>query len=178
MCCLQSMNIYLFKRNNVYFRLPFDRGSLDRNSLDQNCVFSVAQKFHNQLIKFFYTFHLIKNSINCQKRTYGCWQLIETLIMSFWVILNFWSSDNFLGVWSNSLFKLSIKWKVSKNSIKWLVKFWSTEKWQFRSSEIRSSDCLPILNFKRLYDFFFNYINEHVLSNIIKKIIIMNTNIG
>ena len=36
-----------------------------------------------------------------------------------------------------------IKWKVSKNSIKWLVKFRSTEKWQFRSSEIRSSDRLP-----------------------------------
>jgi hypothetical protein len=37
-----------------------DRGSFDQNSLDQNCVFSVDQKFHNQLIKFFETFQLIK----------------------------------------------------------------------------------------------------------------------
>jgi hypothetical protein len=30
-----------------------DRGSFDQNSVDQNCVFSVDQKFHNQLIEFF-----------------------------------------------------------------------------------------------------------------------------
>ena len=37
-----------------------DTGSVDRISLDQNCVFSVDQKFHNQLIEFFETFHLIE----------------------------------------------------------------------------------------------------------------------
>jgi hypothetical protein len=37
-----------------------DRGSFDQNSLDRNCVFSVDQKFHNKLIKFFETFQLIK----------------------------------------------------------------------------------------------------------------------
>ena len=37
-----------------------DRGLFDQNSLDQNCVFSVDQKFHNQLIEFFETFQLIK----------------------------------------------------------------------------------------------------------------------
>ncbi len=62
------------------------------------------------------------------------------------------SSDRFLGVWPNSLFSLSIKWKVWNNSIKWLVKFRSSEKWQFRSSEIRSSDRLPTKHI----DFFHN----------------------
>jgi hypothetical protein len=80
--------------------------SLDRISLDQNCHFSVDQNFTNHLIEFFDTFHLIKSlnnefdqtpkklsldrnfkkpkipllelSINCQKRTDGFWQLIET----------------------------------------------------------------------------------------------------
>jgi hypothetical protein len=33
----------------------FDRGSLDRNSLDQNCHFSVDQKFHNHLTEFHLT---------------------------------------------------------------------------------------------------------------------------
>jgi hypothetical protein len=37
-----------------------DRGSFDQNSLDQNCVLSVDQNFHNQLTKIFETFHLIK----------------------------------------------------------------------------------------------------------------------
>ena len=37
-----------------------DRGSLDQNSLDRNCVFSVDQSFHNQLTKIFETFHLIE----------------------------------------------------------------------------------------------------------------------
>jgi hypothetical protein len=30
-----------------------DRGSFDRNSVDQNCVLSVDRNFHNQLTKFF-----------------------------------------------------------------------------------------------------------------------------
>jgi hypothetical protein len=30
-----------------------DRGSFDRNSLDQNCVLLVDRNFHNQLTKFF-----------------------------------------------------------------------------------------------------------------------------
>ncbi len=34
--------------------------SLDRNSLDRNCVISVDQNFHNQLTEFFETFQLIK----------------------------------------------------------------------------------------------------------------------
>jgi hypothetical protein len=59
-----------------------DRGLLDRISLDQNCLFSVDQKFHFQLINFFETFQFIKTFINdlikCQKRTYGFWQLIES----------------------------------------------------------------------------------------------------
>jgi hypothetical protein len=37
-----------------------DRRSFDQNSLDQNCVFSVDRKFHNQLIKFFETFQFEK----------------------------------------------------------------------------------------------------------------------
>ena len=63
--------------------------SLDRISVDQNCVLSLDQNYVNHLIKF----HLIESvdrnfkkpkipllelSINCQKRTYGFWQLIET----------------------------------------------------------------------------------------------------
>jgi hypothetical protein len=37
-----------------------DRGLFDQNSVDQNCLFSVDQNFHNQLTKFFETFQLIK----------------------------------------------------------------------------------------------------------------------
>jgi hypothetical protein len=37
-----------------------DRRSLDRISLDQNCLFSVDQKFQYPLIKFFETFQLIE----------------------------------------------------------------------------------------------------------------------
>jgi hypothetical protein len=36
----------------------------DRISLDRNCLFSVDQKFHFQLIKFFETFHLIETFNN------------------------------------------------------------------------------------------------------------------
>jgi hypothetical protein len=37
-----------------------DKGLLDQNSLDRNCVLSVDPNFHNQLTKIFETFHLIK----------------------------------------------------------------------------------------------------------------------
>ena len=37
-----------------------DRGSLDRISLDQNCVLSLDRNYVNHLIKFFDTFHLIE----------------------------------------------------------------------------------------------------------------------
>jgi hypothetical protein len=43
-----------------YMIYLFDRGSLDQISLDRNCLFSVDQKFHFQLIEFFETFQLIK----------------------------------------------------------------------------------------------------------------------
>ncbi len=41
-----------------------DRGSFDRNSLDQNCVLLVDQNFDNQLTKFLDTFQLIKTFNN------------------------------------------------------------------------------------------------------------------
>jgi hypothetical protein len=37
-----------------------DRGLFDRNSVDQNCVLSVDQNFHNQLTEFFEIFQLIE----------------------------------------------------------------------------------------------------------------------
>jgi hypothetical protein len=37
-----------------------DRGLFDRNSLDQNCHFSVDRNFHNQLTKIFDPFQLIE----------------------------------------------------------------------------------------------------------------------
>ena len=37
-----------------------DRGSLDRISLDQNCVLSLDRNYVNHLIEFFDTFHLIE----------------------------------------------------------------------------------------------------------------------
>ena len=63
-----------------------------------------------------------------------------------------WSNNSIkrlnIGVWPNALFQLSIKWKLWNNSIKWLVKFRSSEKCQFQSSEIRSSDHLPLAQLK------------------------------
>ncbi len=46
-----------------------DRGLLNWTSLDQNCLFSVDQKFHFQLIKFFETFHLIKKFDQVPKKS-------------------------------------------------------------------------------------------------------------
>ncbi len=37
-----------------------DRGSLDRISLDRNCVLSLDRNYVNHLIEFFDTFHLIE----------------------------------------------------------------------------------------------------------------------
>jgi len=53
-----EIKIYNCHWFNFFFRLfkivlIRDTGSLDRNSLDRNCHFSVDRKFHNQLIKFF-----------------------------------------------------------------------------------------------------------------------------
>ena len=47
----------------------------------------------------------------------------------------------------------SVKW----NSVKWLTKFWSSDKTQFRSTEIRSSDRFPFF-WIYLKSIFSNYI--------------------
>jgi hypothetical protein len=41
-----------------------DRGSFDRKSVDQNCVFSVDRNFHNQLTKILDAFQLIESFNN------------------------------------------------------------------------------------------------------------------
>jgi hypothetical protein len=41
-----------------------DRGSFDRNSVDQNCVLSVDRNFTNQLTKFLDAFQLIESFNN------------------------------------------------------------------------------------------------------------------
>ncbi len=66
---LQNSKVFFFlaDQNKNYCRPKMarkpDRGLFDQNSLDQNCVFSVDQKFHNQLIKFFETFQLIECTV-------------------------------------------------------------------------------------------------------------------
>ncbi len=52
----------LFKKNSISCNIMFcsDRGSFDRKSVDQNCVFSFDQNFHNQLTKIFDAFQLIE----------------------------------------------------------------------------------------------------------------------
>jgi hypothetical protein len=95
------MNCKLLECSNIN-----NRGLFDRKSVDQNCVFSVDQNFDNQLTTILDAFQLIEKfdqlpknnlqilavdrnflkakrpllelSINCQKRTYGFWQLIKT----------------------------------------------------------------------------------------------------
>ncbi len=47
----QTNKIVLKKYNCTFY----DRGSVDRISLDQNCHFSVDQNFTNQLTKFHLT---------------------------------------------------------------------------------------------------------------------------
>jgi hypothetical protein len=49
------------------------------------------------------------------------------------------ASDYF--TWSNFL----INWKASKILVNWLWNFWSTEKWQFRSTDFWSNDLLSFL---------------------------------
>ena len=50
--------------------------SFDRISLDQNCLFSVDQKFHFQLIEFFETFQLIEKFDQVPKKNL---QILETI---------------------------------------------------------------------------------------------------
>ncbi len=98
---LATARLYLKK-----ITVALDRGSVDQISLDQISWsnFSIKRLKSCHLIESF-----INDSINCQKRTYGFWHLIKILIMSFWVILNFWSSAKKelmdFGSWSK-LFKL------------------------------------------------------------------------
>ena len=99
------------------------------NSLDQNCVFSVDWKFHNQLTKFFRLFSWSKNSINCQNLQVISWHLIKILIMSFWLILNFWSTakkePTDFGTWSKVDKKPKIPLlELSINCQKITCKFW------------------------------------------------------
>jgi hypothetical protein len=54
--------------------------------------FQLIESFIISWSNFFRLSTWSKNLINCQKRTYGFWQSIKILIMSFWVILNFRSS--------------------------------------------------------------------------------------
>ena len=83
---MEITNHCLYPRNG---KRSLDRISVDRISVDRNCVLSLDQNYVNHLIEF----HLIESvdqnfkkpkipllelSINCQKRTYGFWQLIET----------------------------------------------------------------------------------------------------
>jgi hypothetical protein len=42
----------------------YDRRSFDQKSVDQNCVFSVDQNFHNQLTEILDAFQLIKTFNN------------------------------------------------------------------------------------------------------------------
>ena len=46
-----------------------ERGSVDQISLDQNCHFSLDQKFPFHLIKFFEAFHLIESFNNAFDQT-------------------------------------------------------------------------------------------------------------
>jgi hypothetical protein len=55
-----SLFLFLCNHHGLTF---WDRGSFDQNSLDRNCVFSVDQKFNNQLTEFFETFQLIECTV-------------------------------------------------------------------------------------------------------------------
>ncbi len=52
---------YLFSKLYHAQSACYDRGSLDRISLDQNCVFLLDRNYVNHLIEFFDTFHLIES---------------------------------------------------------------------------------------------------------------------
>ncbi len=116
----------------------------DRISLDQNCLFSVDWKFHFQ----------------CQKRTYGFWQLIKSSNNGILAFKKFRSSAKicklFFGTWSK-LFKSLNSIIRTCDQLKRSSEIWSSEKKSFdqtpnltenfdqlkRSSEIRSSECFP-----------------------------------
>jgi hypothetical protein len=88
------------------------------------------------IFSFFFSFLTTK----CKEGTGGHlieFQLIESVDRKFLII---WAFD-----WNCvlSLLQISIKWKASKISVNWLVKFRSRDKSQFRSTEIRSSDHFP-----------------------------------
>ena len=57
----QPFSKRLFNNHNTLIIIIIHRGSFDRNSLDQNCHFSVDRNFHNQLTKIFDDFQLIKS---------------------------------------------------------------------------------------------------------------------
>ena len=56
-------NCDLIKRRPLHKPLN-DRGSFDQKSVDQNCVFSVDQNFHNQLTEILDGFQLIETFNN------------------------------------------------------------------------------------------------------------------
>jgi hypothetical protein len=55
----KSINFTLNIKDITTIRFE-DRGSLDRKSVDRNCVLSVDRNFDNQLTKIFDTFQLIE----------------------------------------------------------------------------------------------------------------------
>ena len=69
LCCKQVEDV----------RCLFDRGSVDRISLDRNCVFSLDRNLLITWSNFLTLFTWSNYSIKCQKRTYGFWHLIESL---------------------------------------------------------------------------------------------------
>ena len=52
-------SLHTLRITQIYDRVPFDR-----KSVDQNCVFSVDQNFHNQLTKILDGFQLIETFNN------------------------------------------------------------------------------------------------------------------
>jgi hypothetical protein len=58
----------------------FDRGSVDRNSVDQNCHFSVDQNFTNQLTEFLDAFQLIKSFNNDFGQTPKNWSVDQNFL--------------------------------------------------------------------------------------------------
>ena len=89
-CHIKYANVCNFNVNFI-FKLSYNgKRSLGQISVDRNCVLSLDRNYVNHLIEF----HLIESvdwnfkkpkipllelSINCQKRTYGFWHLIESL---------------------------------------------------------------------------------------------------
>jgi hypothetical protein len=61
-CLLKGLSCYLFIILRNSFKLAGSSGkrSLDRISVDRNCVLSLDQNYVNHLIEYFDTFHLIE----------------------------------------------------------------------------------------------------------------------